>query len=92
MIKKANARKWVKFEFKAEPEQKVCVAGTFNKWDPEQMKLKEKITGVYQTSLLIPSGRHEYKFVVNGTWRPDPACADCVPNDLGSHNSVINVG
>jgi hypothetical protein len=41
---------------------------------------------------MLPPGEHEYKFVVNGDWRIDGSNPQWTPNDVGSLNSVINVG
>lgn len=84
------ASKRVKFEIQAEPGSEVYVAGTFNSWNPKQNKLREK-TGVYSATLLLPKGRYEYKFVINGVWCVDPKCQEWVPNNYGSLNSVVSV-
>ena len=92
MAKKASPKR-VRFEFKAEPSCKVYIAGTFNDWDACQIKMMDKKgDGTYTASLLLAPGRHEYKFVVNGSWRADPTCGDSVQNDKGSINSVTTVG
>jgi len=36
-------------------------------------------------------GRYEYRFVVDGQWRDDPACTERVPNGFGSENCVLRV-
>ena len=79
------------FRIEADKGSEVYVAGSFNGWNP----LKDKLTyrkGVFSRSLLLPVGRHEYKFVVDGTWCVDPACPEWAPNGLGSLNSVAIVG
>lgn len=84
------ASKRVKFEIQAETGSEVYVAGTFNSWNGKQNRLKEK-NGAYSATLLLPKGKHEYKFVINGVWCVDPKCQEWVPNDQGSLNSVITV-
>jgi 1,4-alpha-glucan branching enzyme len=81
-------KKRVKFQIQAEKGSEVYIAGTFNNWSAKKNKLAFK-DGVYSTSILLPKGRHEYKFVVNGVWCVDPECAEWAPNGLGSLNSVI---
>jgi 5'-AMP-activated protein kinase regulatory beta subunit len=88
---KKTARKRVKFTTEAKDGSKVFVAGTFNEWNPTKNQLRMK-DGVYTTSLLVPSGRHEYKFIIDGTWCLDPKCQEWTPNDMGSLNSVLIVG
>ncbi len=84
-------KKRVQFSFKAEPESEVYLAGTFNDWDAKKIKLCF-VNGVHSTSLLLPVGRHEYKFIVNDVWSTDPECPEWTPNGLGSLNSVRVVG
>ncbi|MBA4388154.1 MAG: glycoside hydrolase [Verrucomicrobia bacterium] len=88
-----TGRKWVKFEFRAEPSIEVFVAGTFNNWNPAQARIKEKNgDGIYRTSILLAQGRYEYKFVVNGVWCADPNNRDSAMNEHGTLNSVLTVG
>lgn len=87
---KSPARRRVKFTVTAEPGSKVCIAGSFNNWNPAKTKLTEK-KGVFSKSVLLEPGRYEYKFVINGIWTVDPECADWVPNGHGSLNSVVEV-
>jgi 1,4-alpha-glucan branching enzyme len=86
-----NGRK-VSFQLTTDPGREVFVAGTFNNWDPKQYRMSDNPgSGHWKTTLVLPPGRHEYKFVVNGEWRADPNCPESVPNDQGSLNSVITV-
>ena len=75
---------------KADQGSEVYVAGTFNEWNAKKNKLAYK-SGSYATTLMLPKGRHEYKFVIDGVWCVDPECPEWTPNGLGSLNSVLNV-
>ena len=87
-----NRCRRVEFHLQAEPGSKVFVAGSFNDWDPTSLPLLPASDGrVYRATVLLPPGRHDYKFVVNGVWHVDPACPDWVPNALGTLNSVVSV-
>lgn len=88
---KAVAKK-VTFHLVAPMSCRVFVAGSFNGWSDEEHALKfvEK-HACFQTVLSLAPGRYEYKFVVDGSWVVDPGCADWVPNEYGSLNSVIVV-
>lgn len=93
-MKKATGKKGrkVSFQIKAAAGSTVFMAGTFNNWDPTQHPLSDTPeSGVYTTALLLPPGKHEYKFVVNGEWHPDPNCQERVPDGHGSYNSAITV-
>ena len=82
----------VTFRIREEVGAKVFLAGSFNNWDATAKQLTDKKgTGEFTCCLNLPKGRYEYKFVVNGTWKADGACADWVTNDMGTINSVITV-
>ena len=82
------------FSFRADSDAEVFLAGTFNGWDPSAHPLKPTAPDneLHQATLALAPGRHEYKFVVNGTWQADPQCPTWVVNPFGSLNSVIEVG
>jgi peroxiredoxin/mono/diheme cytochrome c family protein len=54
--------------------QAVELVGTFNNWKPSGHKLQGPDgEGWYTTTIEVPQGRSEYKFVVDGTkWTADP--------------------
>ena len=85
---KRTPRKRVTFRYEAGPEDTVELAGNFNNWTPRPLTLKDD---AYTATLLLTAGRYEYKFVVNGVWKTDPAAAELVPNEHGTLNSVIRV-
>ena len=41
--------------------------------------------------LELRPGRHEYLFVVDGQWLPDPNARESVQNPFGGKNSVLIV-
>lgn len=79
------------FKVKAIPGAEVFLAGSFNNWDPSKTRMKQNGDGSYAVKVRIPPGKHEYKFLVNGTWQVDPDCGQWVSNGFGSLNSVIEV-
>ena len=88
---KASAKR-VTFTFRADVGKTVCLAGSFNGWDPAAKKMKDaKKNGVYATTVKLAPGTYEYKFVVDGAWLADPECADFVQNGCGTLNSVLTV-
>ncbi len=86
----ADIGRRVRFNLFAKPGSRVFVAGTFNKWNPTENQLNDDPdSGHFKTVLRVPAGTHEYKFVVNGIWKSDAKCADWIPNEYGSRNSVF---
>ena len=69
----------------------VFVAGSFNGWKPESTPLRPAGEGKWVGELTGISGRHEYLFVVDGQWLPDPNAAESVQNPFGGRNSVLTV-
>ena len=69
----------------------VCVAGSFNEWKPEKTPLNQAGNGRWVGDLTIRPGRHEYLFVVDGQWLPDPNAKESVQNPFGGKNSVLSV-
>ena len=88
--KTKSARRRAKFTIEAEDGSAVYVAGTFNGWDAKKNRLRMK-DGVFSATLLVPRGRHEYKFIINDVWCVDPDCREWAPNDKGSLNSVLTL-
>jgi len=74
------------------PEAKsVFVAGSFNEWNPARTPLTRSNDGKWVGDLSGVSGRHEYLFVVDGQWLPDPNARESVQNPFGGRNSVLIV-
>jgi 1,4-alpha-glucan branching enzyme len=74
------------------PEAKsVQVAGSFNDWHPEQTPLVRRGDGRWVGTLPVKPGRHEYLFVVDGEWLPDPNAKESVENPFGGRNSILTV-
>jgi 1,4-alpha-glucan branching enzyme len=81
----------VRFEFTHPSATTVCVAGTFNHWQPEAKTLHPAGGGRWHKEAELPPGTYEYRFVVDGQWIPDPLAKETVPNPFGGRNSVLRV-
>lgn len=74
------------------PEAKtVYVAGSFNGWKPETTPLTLAGNGRWIGNLKVNPGKHEYLFVVDGQWLPDPNAKESVQNPFGGLNSILTV-
>jgi len=89
MAEKIKKRKV--FQLAAPGANTVYLAGNFNDWKPDARPLKEGVNGIWKTTLTLPSGRYEYRFVVDGEWRDDPRCDEKTPNSLGSENCLLQI-
>ena len=82
----------INFHTKAAPNSDVHISGSFDKWNDELNKMTDiSGKGDYYITLMLPIGRHEYKFTINGVWRVDPECDRWVVNEFGTLNNVIQV-
>lgn len=71
--------------------RKVVVAGSFNNWDPNEIKMDFFGEG-WIKHLYLAEGTHTYRFVADGNWFADPANPETFPNEFGETNSVICMG
>ncbi len=81
----------VSFELVKPEAKKVYVAGSFNDWKPEKAPLMSMGNGRWVGDLTLKPGRHEYLFVVDGQWMPDPNAKESVQNPFGGKNSILGV-
>ena len=71
--------------------KQVSVAGSFNGWKAEANPLQPAGKDRWVGDLTVTPGRHEYLFVVDGQWLPDPNAPQSVQNPFGGRNSVLVV-
>ncbi len=69
----------------------VQLAGDFSEWDKSPINLKKDKNGLWKATVSLAPGPHEYRFLVDGQWRDDPACQKRVPNQFGATNCVREV-
>lgn len=81
----------VHFEFKDPKATTVCLAGTFNHWQPDSRTLHSSGVGHWWKETTLAPGTYEYCFVVDGKWMPDPLGKESVPNPFGGRNSILRV-
>ena len=88
--KSADRKKSVDLRLNLPHANRVCIAGSFNDWDPKKTPMRKD--GVNWTlTLSLPPGRYEYKFVADGQWMSDPEAKESVRNDFGGNNSILVV-
>jgi 1,4-alpha-glucan branching enzyme len=90
--KQAIRRRRVTFSTEAAGANEVILMGDFNKWDPKVHPMKKDGSSTFTKSIIIPPGKYEYKFLIDGSWKEDPENEQACPNCFGTLNSVLNVG
>jgi len=71
----------------------VAVVGSFNDWRAGSIALEDRDhDGVWRGVVVLPTGAHEYMFVVDGErWVADPLAGRYVADDFGRENSLLIV-
>ena len=89
--KQNNKKKRWTFSLEAKEAEEVFLMGDFNNWSPGKHTMRRDEKGTWNKRVMLSSGDHEYKFLVDGQWKEDPRnnrrCANC----FGSYNSIINL-
>ena len=86
-----EAKKRVTFKLNEPGARSVYIAGSFNSWDPSVRPLKKDAKGIWKTSITLPQGAHQYRFIVDGQWIEDPSSPHKEVNEFGGYNSVVHV-
>lgn len=81
----------VQFTYSAPGASRVTLAGSFNGWNAEQLPLTNDGGGNWSVVYKLPAGKHEYKFVADGSWIADPENPDTQADPYGGVNSLVNV-
>lgn len=81
----------VPFVFHAPRARTVCVTGDFTDWSREGIPLSLSTDDEWKTTLRLPPGRYEYRFLVDGEWRDDPNARQVISNAFGTLNGVLEV-
>ncbi|MBW2424370.1 MAG: AAA family ATPase [Deltaproteobacteria bacterium] len=73
----------------------VRIAGDFNGWVPDRgvrsLIASEGPTRVWTKILTLEPGTYQYRYVVDGEWREDPANPRSAPGPTGQPNSILQV-
>jgi 1,4-alpha-glucan branching enzyme len=82
----------VKFALDGCAAEAIYVCGDFNDWHTTCLRMiRNPETARWEKWLVLPPGRYEYKFLVDGNWVHDPRAQSNVPNTYGTLNSVVEV-
>jgi serine/threonine protein kinase len=88
-----TGRLWdVDFTYNAPNARSVSLSGDFNNWSQTATPMHKRGDGMWIVTLPLRTGRHTYKFFVDGKWMADPENPDKVPDGYGGDNSVVVLG
>jgi hypothetical protein len=86
-----RAARTVEFVLRTSADSNVALVGDFNDWDPRATPLHADRDGVWTVTVPLRPGRYRYTFIVDGTWRRDPAAPRALEDDFGRPTSVITI-
>ena len=61
----------------------VFVAGDFNQWRADQLKMVSCGNGYWECKLRLPAGDHKFRYVADGLWYTDFAAFGVEPERFG---------
>lgn len=88
----AQSGSGVTFAYADPTAKSVFVAGEFNEWSATANPMQKDPSGAWTATIPLKPGKYQYKFVVDGNWKQDPANPDGTDDTYGGKNSVKSVG
>lgn len=91
MVEKGRKKGTLRFAVQcANGTQRAELAGDFNNWQPRPMRKNRK--GQFVAVVPVQPGSYEYKFLLDGEWKPDPDNSTSLMNEYGTMNSIAVAG
>jgi 5'-AMP-activated protein kinase regulatory beta subunit len=84
-------RRRIMFRYENRDAKNVLLVGSFNGWNEKKHPMQNKGDGRWEKIVLLVPGTYEYKFIVDGVWKRDPANNEYRLNSFGTQNSVVEV-
>lgn len=83
----------LRFSLYAPQAGSVALVGDFNGWgSTSEVSLKPAGNGIWSVVIPLPSGRHQYAFLVDGQrWVTDPRAEQHVSDDFGRQNAIVTI-
>lgn len=91
MPKQRIKRKKVTFSLKVSEAKEIFLMGDFNNWNPKKHPMKNDGNGIWNKIVILPPGKYEYKFLIDGDWKNDPQNDQVCSNCFGTLNSVFDL-
>ncbi|MBI5367592.1 MAG: isoamylase early set domain-containing protein [Planctomycetes bacterium] len=87
-----DLRRAVPVTVRTEAAKEVILTGEFTNWARAGVRMAPLADGLWRAQLELTPGEYQYRLIVDGEWRDDPAAPKHVPNPFGSENCVLIVG
>ena len=81
---------YAEFHFFRPDAANVFIAGDFNDWRTDQLRMVSRGDGYWMLRLPLPAGDYRFRYVADGTWYTDYAAFGVEPARFGM-DSVLRV-
>jgi len=81
----------VTFSMNSSNAEEIILMGDFNNWNSKKHPMHKGKNGMWVKTVIIPPGKYEYKFLVDGQWKEDPKNNQTCLNCFGTQNSVLDL-
>jgi len=83
---------WAEFHFFRPQAAEVFVAGDFNQWRTDQLRMRRRADGYWVLRLPLPAGMHRFRYVADGAWYTDFAASGVEPARFGMDSLLLVPG
>ena len=90
-LKEKIEKRRVVFILEAPEAKEAILVGDFNNWEAKTHPMKMRKKRVWEKIVMLPPGKYEYKFLVDGEWRNDPQNEASSQNCFGTQNNVMTI-
>ena len=81
---------WVEFKFFRPSARNVALAGDFNDWRVNELKMVRGEDGYWQARMKLPAGEFRFRYCADGEWYADYAAFGVEPGRFGM-DSILRV-
>jgi 1,4-alpha-glucan branching enzyme len=89
--RKNLGKRKVDFTLYAPEAREIFLAGDFNRWNTQSLRMKRDKKGIWKLKTPLPPGRYEYKFYVDSNWFEGSTGTEQVFNPFGTQNFVLKI-
>jgi hypothetical protein len=86
-----KAHQEVVFTLEIHHAKEVLLVGDFTDWQKNPIRLRQGGGETWHAKVILPPGRHLYRYLVDGQWHDNPTQLERVPNAFGTTDHVIEI-
>lgn len=79
----------IEFSFYRPEVNKVGLAGDFNNWRTDTLKMERRPDGYWTLRVALPAGEYKFRYVADGMWYTDYAAHGVEPSRFGLDSMLL---